>query len=509
MALPNLTRNANVVLVGKVRAAVELYHDERPTGNTFPAWAGNRTEYNAKVQQLTELLVNPRARSSTPTTQRKDSSQASALAASQASDSGFTPNTSTEPEPEPSTSSGTVARLTPSTSSNLQPSTAGSGTESGPSQAPENSRVPEDTMPFTEDQLQQISQIVSQSVTAALAQIPASNNGAPGPVGPQGPQGPPGPAGAGSSSVKFTPETIGFFDPHLPTTYGTGDLVNIGKDLFIRDVYVFTDKIRDAAAQFGEEIVRTNLSSCLRGYAQQWYSGEIDEFKRAGLRTMPDGLDRWINELQGRFKKSMTEAQKELISQRYTVKDAMNRREPGEYVQSMVRSARNAGLKEVQQQLVWAWNGIEGPLQAVLDEPDENTTVAEFIKQMNSKKNSWASSLTHNPRFGQSYTQYNTQFNARRPIPPYLPQPYAPPGFQGPPGYAAHGGYYGGGLPQNPFPYRSNFPQNQAQGTQNNPYAGRQPPTRPQLQITANQSHTSPYRPTTRQNSNTRDGQFN
>ena len=36
----------------------------------------------------------------------------------------------------------------------------------------------------------------------------------------------------------------------------------------------------------GEEIVRINLSTCLRGSAIIWYTGELSELERLALRSM-------------------------------------------------------------------------------------------------------------------------------------------------------------------------------------------------------------------------------
>lgn len=91
---------------------------------------------------------------------------------------------------------------------------------------------------FTEAQLAQLRQILADS-----ARNP-----------PQGPPGPPGPPGHDSQNVNnggngrpapFKAEEVGFFDPHLATSFGPGDTVIVGKDVYFQDVHLFLERAKD------------------------------------------------------------------------------------------------------------------------------------------------------------------------------------------------------------------------------------------------------------------------
>jgi hypothetical protein len=59
---------------------------------------------------------------------------------------------------------------------------------------------------------------------------------------------------------------IGFFNPNLKDsniTAGLGDIVYIGNYLIMRDVFVFIKRICDLASTKGEDIVQSNLQTCL------------------------------------------------------------------------------------------------------------------------------------------------------------------------------------------------------------------------------------------------------
>ena len=111
----------------------------------------------------------------------------------------------------------------------------------------------------------------TQQQWAALQRLmrPTQTPPPPGPQGPPGPTGPTGPPGADGYSSSGTPnwnaKDIGFFDPHLDKSYGDGDIVTQGSDVYYRNVMLFIERVKDLAAIKGAAVVRTNLNTCLRG----------------------------------------------------------------------------------------------------------------------------------------------------------------------------------------------------------------------------------------------------
>jgi hypothetical protein len=62
-------------------------------------------------------------------------------------------------------------------------------------------------------------------------------------------------------SITFRADEVGYFDPDLDSDR---DMVTIGKDLWFRDVFLFTNRLKDTAIT---KDVRTNRTACLRGTA--------------------------------------------------------------------------------------------------------------------------------------------------------------------------------------------------------------------------------------------------
>jgi hypothetical protein len=70
---------------------------------------------------------------------------------------------------------------------------------------------------------------------------------------------------ASFKSIPFRADEVGYFDPDLDAN-AEGDMVTVGKDLWFRDVFLFTDRLKDIATTKAD-VVRANWTACLRGTA--------------------------------------------------------------------------------------------------------------------------------------------------------------------------------------------------------------------------------------------------
>ncbi len=61
---------------------------------------------------------------------------------------------------------------------------------------------------------------------------------------------------------------VEFFDSQLNSSYDSDDVVQIERDLYYKNIYFFVKRVKDVVIMFDVEIVRTNLSICLRESTQ-------------------------------------------------------------------------------------------------------------------------------------------------------------------------------------------------------------------------------------------------
>jgi hypothetical protein len=71
---------------------------------------------------------------------------------------------------------------------------------------------------------------------------------------------------ASFKSIPFRADEVGYFADE-------GDIVTISKDLWFRDVFLFTDRLKDIVTT-KVDVVRANWTACLRGTTLSWYQDE-------------------------------------------------------------------------------------------------------------------------------------------------------------------------------------------------------------------------------------------
>ena len=86
---------------------------------------------------------------------------------------------------------------------------------------------------------------------------------------------------------------MGYFDPDYQNEkeYRTtssvvtnNPVVNAGKHIYYRDIYVFVDRLKDLARQHNDVKIRNVITECLRGSTLMWYSTKLTELERDLLR---------------------------------------------------------------------------------------------------------------------------------------------------------------------------------------------------------------------------------
>ena len=196
----------------------------------------------------------------------------------------------------------------------------------------------------------------------------------------------------------------------------------------------------------GSALVRNNVNTTLRGSAQIWYTAELTNLERIGLRADNNGVDAWCSALIGRFKEPSGVALSKLTAEKYTIKNAKNRREPSAYVQAIIRHARAANIDGVLNQLTFAHEGLAPELRVFVDPPSETTSVSNFIKSLDLKKSAWfelhtignftkhqsshqAPQYDQRSRDKQRQPQYVQQYDQYKPYSPGFNQA-RPPQFQ-------------------------------------------------------------------------------
>ena len=262
----------------------------------------------------------------------------------------------------------------------------------------------------------------SQQQWTALQNL-IRNAATPGPQGPPGRQGQQGERGqpgfdgldaaaTAASKSRWNASEIGFFHPMYEDksiASGAAPMEHTPKDTYFRDVHLFIEHARDVAGIKGDELVRTNLWTCLKGPALEWWLSELGETEKR-LAKLGNKLDEWERILVDRFRAPSNVAIESLLRERYTLRDASNRREPREYAQKILRTSKDAGLTNVRNQLDMIYNGLDADLRRDIRRPRDNTSLNDFLEDLDDYKHDWWTyAHRHGQRFAPQQTSQNRQ----------------------------------------------------------------------------------------------------
>ena len=133
-----------------------------------------------------------------------------------------------------------------------------------------------------------------------------------------------------------------------------------------------------------------NLDSCLLGTADNWYTNQLAEPFRVGLRNDPEGIKHWCDALEARFRDSPGKSLTLLENIRYEIRDVRNRKDPAEYVSAIVLNAKNAGIAiDEAAQVLLAYEHMDGHLRRDLPRRPSTSTVSGVIEELRHQKDIW------------------------------------------------------------------------------------------------------------------------
>ena len=215
-------------------------------------------------------------------------------------------------------------------------------------------------------------------------------------------------SGNDDRKASFRPQDVEFFDFILDESYGPGDVVQIKRDVYYRNVYLFVERIKNAVNMYTAEKVRSSLSSCLKKTVQIWYTEGLSDLKKKILRSLNIEVEKWCDALIKKFKQSVSSALQSFSSESYSLDDLKNKRDMSSFVFAIMRHAKAANIADVHGQLIWIYNAIASELARDIDSPKETISVSIFFKQFDNKREIWF--RIYSRKFNKGSSEYGYQF---------------------------------------------------------------------------------------------------
>jgi hypothetical protein len=199
---------------------------------------------------------------------------------------------------------------------------------------------------------------------------------------------------------EWDPDDIGFFYPDMPSSWGADELIDRDHSTYHRTAHSFVWRLQRCDT-FNQHILCKNLPSCFEGKAHTWWLNQNPTIQR-GLTCYPD-IEQWCKVLLKAFELSPDETFAAFDAVRYTVGDALNRRDTYRYIHFLTSAAKQCGIPEDQWTL-WAWQHLEQPIRRLIPKPGKGVTSEGFgvvlqntiRREYCNTKPSWDKNKPHN-----------------------------------------------------------------------------------------------------------------
>ena len=148
------------------------------------------------------------------------------------------------------------------------------------------------------------------------------------------------------TNISWNPNEMGVFDPIYDNkSINIGSAIeHVGKNIYFRDVHFFIERIQKITLIKPVDFVRVNFWMNFRGTAFEWWTTELSNTEKK--TKFGDSVDEWFTLLIFKLKKPFTAAIDIMFHEKYTMKNEVNCREPREFIQKVIRSAKNSGFTQ-------------------------------------------------------------------------------------------------------------------------------------------------------------------
>ena len=215
-----------------------------------------------------------------------------------------------------------------------------------------------------------------------------------------------------SSENQFKASDVDFFDLKFDESYGPGDVVQIERNTYYKNVYLFVKRIRDIVIIMKGEKIKINLFNCLRGVVQIWYTKNLSNLKKNALRFLNEGAEKWCEILIQKFKKSISSALQTFIIEKYILNDVRAQRNISSFVFQIMKHVKNANINDLHEQLTWTYNVIASKFVRDVNSPNAFITITEFISKLKNKKKIWYRIYFRKYNFNRSGAETEDQQNS-------------------------------------------------------------------------------------------------
>ena len=148
------------------------------------------------------------------------------------------------------------------------------------------------------------------------------------------------------SKFFFKITNVNFFDFKFEKSYDSDDVVQINRNVYYRNVFMFVKKIKNAIITYKIKTIKINLSICLRETVQIWYIENFSDLKKQTFRFFDEEVDHWCEIFIKKFRQSVIFAFQKFSKKKYFLNDIKNYKNISNFVFSIMKHAKTANISD-------------------------------------------------------------------------------------------------------------------------------------------------------------------
>ena len=195
-------------------------------------------------------------------------------------------------------------------------------------------------------------------------------------------------------------EKIDFFDF---ATEKIESLINVEKHVFYRNVYAFTDRLRNIIVIKRKHKLKTVLFQCLRKFVLIWHFIELFDLKKIMLKEI--SLDMWYTAMIKRFKKRISMTLINMQITKFFFENALHKNSKM-FAQDFFRYAKAANLTSVYNQFIIVWNNLAWQFKQHISKSTKKTIMRKFLEQLNNHVSMWHEMITSKTKNRSKFHYY-------------------------------------------------------------------------------------------------------
>ena len=144
----------------------------------------------------------------------------------------------------------------------------------------------------------------------------------------------------------FKITNVNFFDFKFEKSYDSDDVVQINRNVYYRNVFMFVKKIKNAMITYEIKTIKINLSIYLRETIQIWYIKSFNNLKKQTFHFFDEKIDHWCEIFIKKFRQSVIFVFQKFSKKKYFLNDVKNYKNILNFVFSIMKYAKTINISD-------------------------------------------------------------------------------------------------------------------------------------------------------------------